>query len=84
MKQNATPTDRLPKNLLTDVEVIEMLRLDASEIPGQQCSRASSLRKLKYLRDKQRIAYHRVGNRTFLYPRSSITKYLKQNLVEAK
>lgn len=78
------PPDRLPKNLLTDEEVIEMLRLDSSETPGQPCDRATSLRRLRYLRDKQRISFHRVGNRTFLYPRSSITRYLKQNLVEAR
>lgn len=77
-------SDRLPQNLLTDEEVIDMLRLDASEISGEKCDRGTSLRRLRYLRDKRKISYHRVGNRTFLYPRAAISRYLKQNLIEAR
>jgi len=81
MQKNERKTESLPANLLTPAEVIEALRLDVK--PDGTPSRATGLRRLKYLRDMRRIPHHRLGHKTYLYPRTGIERFKKQTLVEA-
>ena len=81
--EKTTPRDRLPSNLLVSAEVIRELRLDVDPRSGDPLSQQQALTRLKYLRAQQKLDCIRVGSRTYLYTRTGLEKFKRQNLVEA-
>jgi hypothetical protein len=83
MNQESKTRDRLPSNLLVSAEVIRELRLDIHPRTGEPLHQAQALCRLKYLRMQRKLDCLRVGSRTYLYTRTGLEKFKKQNLMEA-
>ncbi len=83
-RRNEAQVDRLPKNILTPDEVIEMLRLDYNDRTGIHGDRKHAMRKLRLFRDTQRIPSIRLAHSVYRYPRAGIEKFKKQTLTPAK